>query len=273
MRRFLSLGAGVQSSTLYLMAVHGEFGLERPEAAIFADTQWEPAAVYDWLNELDRIGGATIPIHRVTAGNIREKAIASKHGSRFAALPVFTENRDGTRGMLRRQCTNEYKIAPVLQQIRKLHGLAKGHRFPKGTAVEQWMGISLDEVQRMKDSRHGNITLVYPLVDRRMTRRDCQAWLTGHGYPTPPKSACLGCPYTDDRRWREMKDTRPHEFADAVDFDHQIRTSLKGVTSPVYLHGSLKPLDEVDLSTHAERGQDDLFAGEFAEECEGMCGV
>lgn len=39
--RVLSLGAGVQSSTLLLMAVHGEIQIDR---AIFADTQSEPAA-------------------------------------------------------------------------------------------------------------------------------------------------------------------------------------------------------------------------------------
>lgn len=47
----LSLGAGVQSTTLLLMACHGEFD-EQPVEAIFADTGWEPAAVYrhlDWL--------------------------------------------------------------------------------------------------------------------------------------------------------------------------------------------------------------------------------
>lgn len=37
--RILSLGAGVQSSTLALMAEHGE--IEKPDYAIFADTGWE----------------------------------------------------------------------------------------------------------------------------------------------------------------------------------------------------------------------------------------
>ena len=39
--RILSLGAGVQSSTLALMAATGETE-HRPDAAIFADTQAEP---------------------------------------------------------------------------------------------------------------------------------------------------------------------------------------------------------------------------------------
>ena len=39
--RILSLGAGVQSSTMALMADQGAFG-DKPDAAIFADTGWEP---------------------------------------------------------------------------------------------------------------------------------------------------------------------------------------------------------------------------------------
>ena len=38
--RVLSLGAGVQSTVLALMAERGEFGLPKPDIAIFADTQW-----------------------------------------------------------------------------------------------------------------------------------------------------------------------------------------------------------------------------------------
>lgn len=39
--RALSLGAGVQSTTMALMAAHGEIG-PMPDCAIFADTGWEP---------------------------------------------------------------------------------------------------------------------------------------------------------------------------------------------------------------------------------------
>ena len=51
--RVLSLGAGVQSTTLALMAAHGEIG-PMPDCAIFADTGWEPNAVYEHLAWLDR---------------------------------------------------------------------------------------------------------------------------------------------------------------------------------------------------------------------------
>ncbi len=48
----ISLGAGVQSSTMALMAAHGEIE-PMPDAAIFADTQNEPQRVYEWLDWLD----------------------------------------------------------------------------------------------------------------------------------------------------------------------------------------------------------------------------
>ena len=53
MRHVLSLGAGVQSSTLALMAAAGEV-TPMPDAAIFADTQAEPAGVYRWLDWLEK---------------------------------------------------------------------------------------------------------------------------------------------------------------------------------------------------------------------------
>jgi 3'-phosphoadenosine 5'-phosphosulfate sulfotransferase (PAPS reductase)/FAD synthetase len=61
----LSLGAGVQSSTLALMAAAGEV-TPMPAAAIFADTQDEPASVYRWLDWLEK--QLPFPVYRVTAG-------------------------------------------------------------------------------------------------------------------------------------------------------------------------------------------------------------
>ena len=135
-------------------------------------------------------------------------------------------------------------------------------------AVQQF-GISLDEAQRMRDSDVKYLTNAYPLVDRRMTRTDCLAWLARHGYPTPPKSACIGCPYHDARAWRAMKRTRPEEFADAVAFDEAMRDRSGTFDGEVFLHRQRIPLRLVDLSTREERGQLPLFA----DECQGVCGV
>ena len=47
----ISLGGGVQSSVMALMA--GESAFDRvPDCAIFADTHWEPPSVYDHIEWL-----------------------------------------------------------------------------------------------------------------------------------------------------------------------------------------------------------------------------
>ena len=266
--RFLSLGAGVQSTTVLLMMLHGE--LEPVDHVIFADTGWEPVPVYEHLEKLKTmIADAGIPFHMCTAGNIREDALTPER--KFASMPLFTITDDGKKGMVRRQCTNEYKIQPLLRKQRELVGLKKGqrHKDHLGTTV---IGISYDESQRMRDAAFSWLRNEYPLVDLKMTRQDCIDWCTDHGYDRPPRSACIGCPFKNDNEWRYLRDEMPEAWADAVDFDHKIRALLKAgdrFYGTAYLHAQMKPLDLVDLRTASEQGQDSLFD----QECEGMCGV
>jgi hypothetical protein len=191
----LSLGAGVQSTTLALMAARGAIS-PMPDCAIFADTQWEPQAVYDHLDWLSGPGILPFPVHRVTAGNIREaiKVRRNTSGGRFAAIPWHTVNPDGSHGLGRRQCTSEYKLTPIMHEIRRLVG-KPGHKRIAAGAVTVILGISRDEAHRMKPARQAYMRNVYPLVELGLTRDDCLAWLQRYGYPQPPKS-CNGtdCP-------------------------------------------------------------------------------
>jgi hypothetical protein len=258
--RVLSLGAGVQSSTVLLLSCVGE--LPKLDAAIFADTQWEPAAVYrhlDWLEaEAARHG---IPVYRVTAGNLREQALSERRypgGTTATALPLFTQTQ-GKVGMLPRQCTRNFKVRPIRKKLRELSG---------GSPVEQWIGISRDEASRMRDSDVQWVTHRYPLVfDRPMRRADCLIWLKRAGYPEPPKSACVACPMHDNAGWRRIKQDEK-AWADACDFDSKIR-ERHGAKGALFVHRTGQPLIDVDLSTPEERGQLTLWA----MECEGHCGV
>lgn len=266
----LSLGAGVQSTTMALMAAHGEIG-PMPDCAIFADTQWEPKAVYDHLNWLRSPNVLPFPVHIVTAGNIRDNIISRRNttGGRYAAIPWFTVNPDGSHGMGRRQCTSEYKLKPMMHKLRDLLGVGRRGRIAPGS-VEVWIGISTDEIFRVKAAKQRWMTNRHPLIEAQMSRRDCLRWLHKHGYPMPPKSSCIGCPFHNNQMWRDMRDDRPSEWNDAVEIDRWMRQGdARGMRATEYMHAQRVPLDQVDLSTAEDRGQLNMFNNE----CEGMCGV
>lgn len=269
MLNIISLGAGVQSSTMALMAAHGEI-TPMPDCAIFADTGAEPKKVYEWLNWLEL--QLPFPVARVASGNLRDEIMgAMRDGkNRMDARPPFFTNKGG---MLQRQCTQDFKIQPINKKIGELIDHRPGTRWPLDVRVTQWNGISTDEAGRMKPSRLPCIRHRWPLIDAGMSRLDCLKWMESHGFPRPEKSACTFCPYHDNAAWREMKANDPESFADAVAIDEAIRPGMAGPRRPEgtqwFVHRSAKPLAEVDFRTAKDMGQVDLFD----DECEGMCGV
>jgi hypothetical protein len=263
--RVLSLGAGVQSTTLALMYSRGDLA-PMPDCAIFADTGWEPRAV---TRHLDRLEAALrFPVYRISVGNIRDDIMtkATTKAGRFAALPWFQKMPDGSEGMGRRQCTAHYKVEPIRRKVRELLGLPFPKRVPPDACV-MLIGISTDEAMRARDSRVRFIKNEYPLLDQRMSRSDCRIYLRDRQWKAP-KSACIGCPFHSNAAWREMRDNEPEEFADAVLVDRAIRDAgaIRGILGKQFMHRQLVPLDQADL----DRGQPfDLFGNE----CEGMCGI
>jgi|TARA_B100000073_G_scaffold342327_2_gene345227 hypothetical protein len=260
--RVISLGAGVQSSVLVLMAAKGEL-TPMPDCAIFADTGWEPEGVYEHLDWLEK--QLPFPVYKVMRSNIKDDALSMKNatGQRFASMPFYTENG----GMGRRQCTSEYKLQPIRNKTRELLGL-KPRQRSKDLFAETWIGISWDEIQRMKESWVPYIKHRWPLLEKRMYRHHCLEWFEER-YPGRElaKSACIGCPFHDNKAWREMKNNDPKSFQEAVDFDKGIRVSSK-FDEKLFLHRSCKPLDEIDFRSSEDKGQ-----LSFLDECDGMCGM
>lgn len=249
--RLLSLGAGVQSTTLLLLASEGR--IPAFDGAIFADTGWEPARVYRHLSLLEHAAQAAgIPTYRVSAGNIRNDALDPDH--RFASMPLFVRNPDGSEGMARRQCTSEYKLKPIKAKTRELLGYPHPTPVPRGVYAETAIGISVDEIGRVRDSDVQYMRHVFPLLDLGWSRKDCLRYLTATGWDDVPKSACIGCPFHGNRQWRTMRDSAPDEWADAVAFDAAIRdgsarANATGVPlrGHMYLHRSRVPLDQAPI--------------------------
>jgi hypothetical protein len=259
----ISLGAGVQSSTIALMASHGEI-TPMPMAAVFADTQAEPLSVYTWLDWLET--QLPFPVYRVTKGSLEEistRVRVSKNANAYTngQPPAFMQVRRGEKpGILQRQCTGDFKINVICREIRRLR---------EKRNVIQWIGISRDEAHRMKPSRLSYIEHRWPLIELGMTRNDCLDWMQDHGYPEPPRSSCVFCPYHSDAEWKKLKENEPEEFERAVQYEGKLQSAMRQtrLSGVPYLHRSCEPLHAIDFSKPSN--QPNLFGNE----CEGVCGV
>lgn len=271
--RILNLGGGVQSTTLYLMALRGE--IAPIDCAIFADLGEEPKSVYAHMDWLKSLGGPTI--HVVSAGLLGNDLVhgMDSTGQRHATIPAFTAQNEGQPlGIMRRQCTAEYKIKPIEQFIRRqLLGLEKGKRIK--TTLTQLFGISLDEAgraTRIKTNSPHWSEPEFPLCNKMMTRADCVKWLEAFGIPhSVPRSACVFCPYKSDHEWLLLRERDEDGWNRAVEIDEALRKEgtvmNRGCNDKLYLHKSCRPLKEVHL-TDGERGQ-----SAFNFECEGGCAL
>lgn len=268
----LSLGAGVQSSCLALMATSGEV-TPMPTCAIFADTGDEPQAVYDWLEWLTPRLAFPVKLVKRAGGTLAQETMrirTSRDGNKYNqhSPPCFLSDGKSI-GLMIRQCTGDFKIDVVNREIKNLSRVKRGEFSP----VEQWIGISLDEMQRMAKSGLEHVQNRWPLIEKRMTRRECISWMESRGFPRPPRSACVYCPFKSNREWLDMKESTPLEFLKAVQFEKDYQSAIAEIPTVYgkpYLHGSCKPLDEVDFTKPFNQNQQ-VFG--FINECQGMCGV
>lgn len=253
----VSLGAGKQSSYMLLRSLDGVFGTI-PDFAIFSDTGCEPKYVYDYLHWLKSYVKQhyNFDIIIVSSGNILRDTLEYINGQRkrVAQMPL---RLSGNGGIVMRQCTSDYKIAPLRRYLQEIRN---------GKQIRLWIGISLDEMERMKPSNVKYIEHYYPLVTTQ-TRLDAIInWFDSNGIRQPGKSACLVCPFHSDAYWRRFKKEFPNEFEEACKFDDAIR-SYPGLKREVFLSKHLKPLREINFSY-----QPSLFP-ELIEECDGLCGL
>jgi hypothetical protein len=274
--RILNLGAGVQSTTVYLLAEDNE--IAPFDYAIFADTQEEPKAVYDHLSWLESVGKT--PILKGTTGKLGDDLVngVNSTGQRWASIPAYTRISNGPVGQTRRQCTKEYKSDVIGRLIRyEILKLKPRERIPKGIKITQAFGFSMDEPGRAArcrgrfDLMSDNWQCSFPLLDEdiHMTRLDCLNYLEGNVPHDVPRSACVFCPYKSNREWRLLRDTDGEGWKRALEVDESIRKNdairTRKNNSALFVHRSGKPLKDVYL----EDDQPSLFD----MDCEGGCGL
>lgn len=285
----LNLGAGVQSTALYLMSLRQDEPEHVPrfDYAVFADTQEEPKAVYEHLAWLKSLGGP--PILEATAGKLGDDLINGFRRSRpgktevgFKQIPAFQSTTPGVmEGKAQRHCTAHYKVDVVERTIRRqILGIKPGCHMPKEVRVVQSMGLSFDEPGRIvrvraRFQKVGWSEPRFTLFDLEMSRQGCLRYLEDAAPGRHiPRSACVFCPYHSNAEWRRIRDTDPEGWERACAVDDALRAegsvAGRGLDAKLYVHRSCRPLREAPIDTPESRGEQYTFG--FASECEGMCG-
>lgn len=262
--RVLSLGLGLQSVVLAFMSARGD--LPMLDAAVFSNTGDEKQATYDYLDYMRPLVPFPIIVTQRPGLTLGQQAIKIAHEpvTRTSSPPWFTAN---PQGMLPKQCNSEYKKRPVNRVIsRMVKELTGSPLLPKKPVVEQWFGMTIDELWRLAINEKAYIHNRYPLTELLMARRDCIPWLEARQMRIPPKSSCKYCPFQRDDQWIDMKLNHPADFAEAVAFDEAIRPGFHGMTGEAFVHRSRRPLSEIQFDPSPDQGTADFGCGD------GVCG-
>lgn len=241
MKQVCSLGGGKASTAMFLMSLHGDIDA-KVDVGIWADTGWEPSTTHNTIAKLTEYAkGFGVEIHtvrgKIDGYGIRQAML--NPDSRHGQMPMFTKNEQGKIINIGRYCTGYFKVDPIRRWIRS----ELGATFKK--PVNMWLGYTVDECMRMKPSNKKYEVRRYPLIEHRISRRDCLSYLEKYGWNDVERSACVGCPYRLDSEYDILNETEKKEL-------EEFETSLndngykmaKSDNVEVRLHRSMTPITE-----------------------------
>lgn len=229
-----SYGGGTQSIAVAWLIAEGK--LPRPERIVMADTGREATETWEyteaWVKPLLTSLDLTL---EVAPHSLATVDLYSHKGTLL--IPAITGPGGG---QFSTYCSGEWKAEVVRRYLRSL---GYGAKRP----VLTWLGMSLDEIGRLKPGDLQWQKLHWPLVfDVPLTRADCRALILRHGWPEPPKSSCWMCPFRNNSQWARLKEHYPADWQAAIELDEAIRAR-----DPMHrhaVHRSGLPLAEADLS-------------------------
>jgi len=244
-----SCGGGVQSAAIGALIVQDR--LPKPDFAVIVDTERERESTWQYFDTVlhPALLAVGVDIVRVRKSDYATVDLWGGADGDTCLIPAFT---DGA-GKLPGYCSNEWKSRVVSRWLRA-QGVVP-------TKAKTWIGISVDEMRRVR-SGQGNR---YPLIfDVTMRREGCLALVRSMGWPQPPRSSCWMCPNAVNDEWRRLRDEWPDDWQRAIDLEREIRSRDPRIT----LHRSGLPLDQSPIDK-PESDQLDMFDNM----CAGMCWV
>lgn len=251
MIQVFSSGGGTQSTAISALIVQGR--LPKPDFVVIADTGREMPTTWEYLEsvtkpELLKVG---VLVHKVGQEFCSDAAkdYFSTSDKGTLLVPAYSD-KGGIPSKLPVMCSNEWKVRVIDRWLSRRYGITRS-KYCK------WIGFSFDETNRIHKMMQGELfskgLIRFPLVQDVPTRRhEAIRIVEKMGWPKPPRSRCWMCPNQSDLEWSEVKSDYPELFCAAISLDERIRERDPNA----YLHSTIKPLKEADLSK-----PDDLFSG------------
>jgi hypothetical protein len=241
----LSYGGGKQTVAIITLILEGK--LPKPDLIVMADTSREVSTTFDYLNQIVQPALKTIGLQVEICGHEYANCDISKGDvprKQAMLLPAFTR-QNGSIGKMPTFCSNEWKQRPIRRWL-KDHGV---------TDTEVWLGISLDEAERMSSSGLKWYRHVYPLIEiLPMHRSQCVTQIQHFGWPVPHKSRCWMCPNQSPEAWKQEKRLDNGDFEKAVQLENEVRKS----DPDIYFHPLAIPLER---AVEQSEQQSDMFDG------------
>ncbi|MGF7011958.1 hypothetical protein M2146_002512 [Lachnospiraceae bacterium PF1-22] len=262
--KILSCGAGQQSTALALMSCENKItGLNKYplvpvyDAILFCDLGGERKWVYEQVDFIKSIcEKAGIPFYILKAKNLLDDYMKNFGEKRVVTVPFWSIDENGKKGKMTRHCTIDYKIIQMQNFVRwHLLGYRKGQRTkPEDVqAHEMHIGFTVEEQQRIFDSKHKLFVNKFPMVDMGLTRADNYAYVRERWGLKTRGSACLFCPFHTNYFFAECKRSCQEDYKTIVSFDEMIGKGIPnkklGVPdSKIYVSRSRKRIRELKKS-------------------------
>jgi len=242
--RIFSYGGGVQSTAVLVLASQGKVQYDHFLFANVGEDSEHP----DTLEYFRDIALPFAKEHGLDLQEVRKYRkgeIETIRGLIFGerrTIPIPAYLNSGKPG--NRSCTIDFKIKVIDRWV-------KNHIEKRGVFTIG-LGISIDEWKRARNEPKKKIykglwkEIEYPLLDMRISRKDCLKAIQSAGLPNPPKSSCYFCPFHTNLPWHEMRQNRPDLFWDAVKIEKHLQDKRKEMwgKDKVWLHRKLIPLDQ-----------------------------
>lgn len=173
----LSYGAGVNSTAILALIKLGR--LTSPDRIVFCDTGAERVETYCYLKFATRLF-PSIEIALPRLGSL------VSYCQRYRIIPA----------RMTRWCTLKFKVDPF-------------RRLLADSAFTKILGICYDERNRVRDFGDD---VVYPLIDLKLTRRDCVNIIKEVGWEVPRKSGCFICPFMRKTELIDLYRCQPEQW-------------------------------------------------------------